>query len=81
MTLNPAVQKTAQAEIDSVVGFDHRLPRFSDRANLPYVCALVLEVFRWGSILPLGAPRRLSQSDVFEGYEIPKGSTVLANVW
>jgi cytochrome P450 len=81
MTLNPSVQKTAQAEIDSVIGTDRRLPVFSDQANLPYVCALVLEIFRWGSILPLGAPRRLTQTDVFDGFEIPEGSMVLANVW
>ena len=81
MTLNPMVQKAAQAEIDSVMGSELRLPGFSDQADLPYICALVLEIFRWGSILPLGAPRRLTQSDFYEGFEIPKDSTVLANVW
>jgi cytochrome P450 len=81
ITLHPAVQKTAQAEIDSVIGSDQRLPGFSDQGSLPYVCALVLEIFRWGSTLPLGAPRRLNQNDVFEGFEIPKDSTIMANVW
>jgi cytochrome P450 len=47
------VQKKAQAEIDTVVGND-RLPTFADRANLPYVNALVSEVFRWNSVLPIG---------------------------
>jgi cytochrome P450 len=81
MTLNPKVQKIAQAEIDCAIGSVQRLPRFSDQVNLPYVSALVLEIFRWGSVFPLGAARRLVQSDVFEGFQIPSGSTVVANVW
>lgn len=45
MILNPHVQRAAQAEIDAVVGLD-RLPTFSDRANLPYINALVKEALR-----------------------------------
>ena len=37
----------------SVVGSD-RLPTFSDRKFLPYVDALVKEVFRWHIVVPLG---------------------------
>lgn len=47
------VQKKAQAEIDAVVGND-RLPTFADRPNLPYIDAVVSEVFRWNSVLPIG---------------------------
>lgn len=50
----PEVQAKAQAEIDSVVGQD-RLPEFSDRANLPYIHAVISELLRWQSVLPLGA--------------------------
>jgi hypothetical protein len=53
MTLHPEVLKMAQKEIDTVVGTD-RLPEFSDRENLPYVDALVKEVFRWNSVAPTG---------------------------
>ena len=53
MTLYPEVQKKAKAEIDAVIGND-RLPSFSDRGNLPYVEALVQEVFRWNPVAPLG---------------------------
>jgi cytochrome P450 len=52
----PEVQAKAQAEIDSVVGQD-RLPEFSDRLDLPYVNALVLEVLRWQPVGPVGACR------------------------
>jgi len=53
MTLFPEAQKKAQAEIDSVIGTD-RLPTYTDRDSLPFVEALVKEVFRWHVILPLG---------------------------
>jgi len=51
MPLFPDVQKKAQAEIDAVIGPD-RLPSFADRDNLPYIEALVNEVFRWNAVVP-----------------------------
>ena len=53
MTLYPEVQKRAQEELDRVIGND-RLPGFEDRENLPYVEALVKEVFRFHPVVPLG---------------------------
>ncbi|EIM88908.1 cytochrome P450 [Stereum hirsutum FP-91666 SS1] len=80
MRLYPDVMRKAQAEIDSVVGRD-RLPTFEDRARLPYIRAIVKEVLRWRPVGPLGLPRRAMQDDVYEGYFIPKGTLVIANVW
>lgn len=55
MTLYPEIQSRAQAEIESVVGTNGgRLPTFSDRPNLPYVEAIVLELLRWNPAVPLG---------------------------
>lgn len=45
MTRNREVQKKAQEELDRVVGRE-RLPNFSDRDSLPYVSALLEEVYR-----------------------------------
>lgn len=53
MTLHPTVAEKAQAELDSVVG-NERLPSFGDRNELPYLNALVKEVFRWNTVAPLG---------------------------
>ncbi|TFK64025.1 cytochrome P450 [Pluteus cervinus] len=80
MRLYPDVMKKAQAEIDTVVGRD-RLPTFSDRNNLPYIRAIVKEVFRWRPVGPIGLPRRVSEDDYYNGYFIPKGSLIIANVW
>jgi cytochrome P450 len=32
-------------------------------------------------LLPLGIPHSSDEDDVYEGYFIPKGSTVIGNVW
>lgn len=53
MIHSPESQKKAQAEIDAVIG-NGRLPRFEDRLNLPYVDALVKEIYRCFVVGPLG---------------------------
>ncbi|CAK5274366.1 unnamed protein product [Mycena citricolor] len=80
MMLHPEVLARAQEEIDRVVGSD-RLPTFSDRDSLPFVDAVLNEVYRWGVPVPLSLPHRLMEDDVYRGMFIPKGSLILANVW
>ncbi|KAK7681933.1 hypothetical protein QCA50_014895 [Cerrena zonata] len=75
MVLYPEAMRKAQAEIDAVVGRS-RLPNFSDRKDLPYVQAIIREIFRWRNIGPL-AP----EDDWYEGYYIPKGTMVYFNQW
>ena len=50
---HPEVQRKAQDELDRVIGHS-RLPTLNDRPNLPYVEAIVKEVFRWMPVTPLG---------------------------
>ena len=106
MTLHPDVQRQAQAEIDRVIGND-RFPTLDDQSSLPYLDALMKEVFRWNPVGPLGkstpsqndgtlspfilktlttrappgVPHVSTEDDVYEGYFIPKGMTVIANIW
>ncbi|KAG1855551.1 cytochrome P450 [Suillus subluteus] len=80
MVLYPDVQRRAQAEIDSVIGRD-RLPTFEDRTSLPYIESILRETFRWHPILPLGLPHATSSDDIYDGYFIPKGTTIMCNVW
>ena len=80
MTAYPEVQRKCQAEIDTVVGND-RLPTLADRDRLPYLNTMLKEVIRWGPTTPLGAPHCIEQDDVHEGYFIPKGSIIMANIW
>ena len=45
MLLYPDIQKAAQDQIDRIVG-NGRLPEFTDRASLPFVTAIMHELFR-----------------------------------
>ncbi|KAK2042897.1 cytochrome P450 [Colletotrichum somersetense] len=80
MMVYPEAQKKAQEEIGRVVG-QGRLPGLSDRENLPYVDALAKEVMRWNPVAPMGVPHASTEDDVVEGYSVPKGSMLLANIW
>ncbi|KAF8648401.1 hypothetical protein AX16_006310 [Volvariella volvacea WC 439] len=80
MAKYPEVQARAQAEIDQVVGND-RLPSLSDWDSLPYLRATVWEVLRWHSIGPLGLPHVSTEDNVYNGYFVPKGTKVVANIW
>ena len=47
MVCYPEVQKEAQAELDKVL--DGRLPEHSDFSSLPYLSALIKEVYRYAA--------------------------------
>nr|QPP19119.1 cytochrome P450 CYP1 [Wolfiporia cocos] len=80
MTLHQDVQRKAQAELDSVLE-PGTLPKFNDRSKLPYIDALIQEIHRCGTVVPLALPHRTTQEDMYEGYRIPAGATVIANSW
>ena len=80
MACYPEIQAKARAELDTVVG-STRLPTFEDRNSLPYITAVAKESMRWQSVAPLGIPHRSLEDDEFNGYFIPKGSAVFANLW
>ena len=80
MSLNPEVQRKAQAEVRRVVG-QERLPDFSDRPHLPYVEALMNEVYRLNPVGPTALPHLSTKDDVYNGYFIPQGSIIIPNSW
>ncbi|KAJ7224334.1 cytochrome P450 [Mycena pura] len=73
MVLYPEVQERAFAEISAVVP-DDRLPSFEDRARLP-------ECLRWNPVANISLAHYLTEDDVYRGWQIPKGTTVLADIW
>ncbi|THG96718.1 hypothetical protein EW026_g5166 [Hermanssonia centrifuga] len=79
MLINLSAQDKAAQEIEAVVG-KQRLPTFDDRANLPYLECIYKECLRWASVSPLTPPHRLMEDDSYDGYTLPKGSSVLCNV-
>jgi cytochrome P450 len=80
MVLSPGVQKKAQNEIDRVTA-GSRLPSFVDKSSLPYISCIVWECLRWNPVAPMGGAHSLTEDNEYNGYRIPKGSTVLPNVW
>ncbi|KAK7048444.1 cytochrome P450 [Favolaschia claudopus] len=80
MALNPPVLRKAQEEIDSVVG-PGRIPQMGDRPGLPYCEAMVRELYRFLPTVPLAIPHATLEDDFYEGYFIPKGTTIIPNVW
>ncbi|KAJ7167708.1 cytochrome P450 [Mycena filopes] len=77
----PSFIPKAQKELDAAVGPD-RLPTFEDAAALPFVRAVVSETLRWRPVAVLGGtPHASTEEFVYEGMRIPKGSTIIANLW
>lgn len=72
----PEVQRTAQSELDRVVG-PNRLADFDDLPNLPYVRAVVMETLRWIPVTPLAVSHAVMTDDTYRGYHISKGTIVI----
>ncbi|XP_049816508.1 probable cytochrome P450 304a1 [Schistocerca nitens] len=77
---HPEAQRRAQLELDSVVG-NSRLPNLNDRLHLPYTEAILRETMRIQTLLPIGIPHAATENTTLQGYSIPKGTVVVANLW
>ncbi|XP_076333720.1 cytochrome P450 2J6-like isoform X2 [Tachypleus tridentatus] len=76
----PDVQKRVQTEIDSVIGRE-RSPCWADHVFLPYTQAVLYEVQRWQTVNPLGILRYTREDTTVQGYNIPKETIVMNNIW
>jgi cytochrome P450 len=74
------VQSRIQNEVDLVIGHD-RTPSLSDRADMPYTEAAILETLRFGCILHLAFPHVVTEDVTFRGHSIPKDSTVSLHLY
>lgn len=77
---NPLILKKAQNEIDKVVGQD-RLIDESDVAKLPYLHCVIKETTRMYPVGPLLVPHESSEECVVGGFQIPRGTMLLVNIW
>ncbi|XP_045121026.1 cytochrome P450 2L1-like [Portunus trituberculatus] len=75
----PEIQRRVQREIDNVLPRGTK-PQYQDRAKLPYFEAVLNEVNRISSLVPLGVPHMASQDTQLEGYIIPKGAVLLPHL-
>ncbi|XP_072038504.1 cytochrome P450 18a1-like [Amphiura filiformis] len=80
VTAYPDIQKRIHDEIDGAVG-PGRLPRLSDRSQMPYTQAVMWESMRLGTIQPIGLPHVAACDTSLLGHTIPKGSILMPNIW
>ncbi|XP_014285841.1 cytochrome P450 18a1 [Halyomorpha halys] len=76
MLHEPEVASKVQEELDRVVG-RKRLPSLEDRPYLPYTEAVILEVLRISSVVPLGTTHSIHQETELGGYTIPENAHVV----
>merc|ERR1712146_192487 len=77
---HPEVRKKAHEELDRVVG-SNKLPTYEDikSGRLPYINAIVLELFRFKHFAPFGIPHHTTKDTTLGGYNIPKNTQVMFN--
>lgn len=80
LALNQKVQERLHQELDDVIGRE-RLPELADKPNLPYLEATIHEVLRYSSLVPLLFPHSTTTDTNLNGFDIPKDTIVLFNVW
>ncbi|KAH6820535.1 hypothetical protein C2S53_014813 [Perilla frutescens var. hirtella] len=77
---NPEKMAKAKDELRSVVGSEKQV-RESDMSRLPYLRAVIKEVFRCHPPVPFLIPHKAVDDTQVGDYVIPKDTQILVNVW
>ncbi|XP_032720945.1 cytochrome P450 1A2 [Lontra canadensis] len=80
LVTNPEIQRKIQEELDRVIG-RARQPQLSDRLQLTYLEAFILEIFRHTSFVPFTIPHSTTRDTILKGFYIPKERCVFVNQW
>uniref|UniRef100_A0A1I7UBW0 CYtochrome P450 family n=1 Tax=Caenorhabditis tropicalis TaxID=1561998 RepID=A0A1I7UBW0_9PELO len=75
----PNIQKKLQKELDKVIGSE-RLITTADKNDLPYMNAFINESQRCVNLVPLNLQHETTKDTVINGYCIPKGTGVVAQI-
>ncbi len=76
---HPEIQDALYRGIDEVIG--KRKPKMEDKLSMPYTQAVILETFRYHSVLPVAIPHVAKYDSDLQGYHIPAGTIVFPNLW
>lgn len=79
LSQHPEAQEKLASEILTTVG--NREVALADKLSLPYVEASILEIMRLSHIAPFGTPHATTQDLVYKGFNFPKGTMVLPNIY
>nr|CAB3470959.1 unnamed protein product [Digitaria exilis] len=77
---NPKAMRRATAEVRDAFGSLGTVPEHA-LGELKYLHLVIRETFRLHTPLPLLLPRQSQEPCTVLGYDVPKGATVLVNVW
>ncbi|KAK7261772.1 hypothetical protein RIF29_28091 [Crotalaria pallida] len=77
---NPEVMWKAKQELKQTVGIGNQVKE-TEIGRLPYLKAIIKEIFRLHPPTPLLIPRKAEKNVEIRGHVIPKGAQVLINVW
>lgn len=77
---HPEVLAKARIEIEVEVG-EGRLVEEADVAKLPYLQSIIAETLRLSPAAPLLVPHVASEDCQVAGYDVPRGTMLLVNVW
>ncbi|XP_055942795.1 cytochrome P450 2J6-like [Argiope bruennichi] len=73
------VQARIHAEIDEVIGRE-RTPEWADHIKMPFTEAVLMEIQRWKTVVPINLLRYTTEPAQVAGYDIPAGMTTIANI-
>ena len=57
------------------------MPTLADQDDLPYISTMVKEIYKWHVLLPINVPKLLREVDNYKGYQLPKGTAIMENIW
>ncbi|KAG2301468.1 hypothetical protein Bca52824_030119 [Brassica carinata] len=77
---HPEVLKKAKTEIDEKIGLN-RLIEEQDFVKLPYLQSIVSETLRLYPVVPTLLPHMASEDCMVAGYDVPRDTILLVNVW
>ncbi|XP_078525445.1 cytochrome P450 2J2-like isoform X2 [Lissotriton helveticus] len=75
----PDVQERCHKEIEKAIG-DSKQLNYDDKEKMPYMQAVLQEIQRFATVVPLGVSHAPSKEVSISGYVIPKGTAVVTNI-